>query len=234
MNVYALSDLHLSYETNKPMDVFGEKWENYEDKIKENWNNLVSNEDVVIIAGDISWAMNLNETKKDFEYIDSLNGKKIMIRGNHDYWWKAISSVRDAVPNSIFAIQNDAIKIDNFIFCGTRGWLVPERGKELSAEDKKIYNRELIRLEMSILRAKAMQNEDDKIICVLHFPPFNSELQENEFTALIEKYNIGTVVYGHLHGKIKYPTSLIEKNGVKYYLSSCDKIGFKPLFIDKN
>lgn len=234
MKVFALSDLHLSFQTDKPMNVFGEKWDNYEDRIKQNWNLKVCADDIVIVAGDISWAMNISETQKDFEYIGSLAGKKVMVRGNHDYWWKAISTVRATVPNSIYAIQNDALKLGNFIFCGTRGWLVPERGKELSAEDKKIYNRELIRLEMALSRATELKTDADKIICVLHFPPFNSELEDNEFTSLIEKYNIKTVVYGHLHGKTKYPTNLIEKNGVKYYLSSCDKIGFSPILIDEN
>ncbi len=231
MKVYALSDLHLSFETDKPMNVFGEKWDNYEEKIKENWNSLVGADDIVIIAGDISWAMQIKDTKKDFEYIAGLNGKKIIVRGNHDYWWKAISTIRESVPEGIFAIQNDAIKIENAIFCGSRGWLVEERGKTLSKEDQKIYDRELIRLEMALKRATELKTETDEIVCILHYPPFNSDLDDNEFTALIEKYNIKTVVYGHLHGKIKYPTSLIEKNGVNYYLTSCDKINFTPLGI---
>lgn len=231
MNVYALSDLHLSFEADKPMNVFGENWDNYEERIKENWNSLVDDTDVVIIAGDISWAMQIKETQKDFEYISKLNGKKIIVRGNHDYWWKAISTVREFIPENTFAIQNDAIKIENVIFCGSRGWLAEERGKTLSKEDKKIYDRELIRLEMALKKATEMKTGSEEVICVLHYPPFNSDLDTNEFTELIEKYNIKTVVYGHLHGRIKYPTSLIEKDGVKYYLSSCDKINFTPIQI---
>ena len=119
MRVYALSDLHLSFQSDKPMNVFGERWDNYEEKIRANWNKIVTSEDVVVIAGDISWAMQIENTKKDFEYIDSLNGKKVIVRGNHDFWWKTISKVREIVPSSISVLQNDAIKIGNLIFCGT-------------------------------------------------------------------------------------------------------------------
>ena len=137
MRVYALSDLHLSFQSDKPMNVFGERWDNYEEKIRANWNKIVTAEDVVVIAGDISWAMQIENTKKDFEYIDSLNGKKVIVRGNHDFWWKTISKVREIVPSSISVLQNDAIKVGNLIFCGTRGWLVPERGKPYTKKIKK-------------------------------------------------------------------------------------------------
>ena len=235
MRVYALSDLHLSFQSDKPMNVFGERWDNYEEKIRANWNEIVTSEDIVVIAGDISWAMQIENTKKDFEYIDSLNGKKVIVRGNHDFWWKTISKVREIVPSSISVLQNDAIKVGNLIFCGTRGWLVPERGKPLGEQDQKIYDRELIRLEMALVSAnKLKENEDNKIIVVLHYPPFNSDIDENEFTALLEKYNIKIVIYGHLHGKTKYKCNNQEKNGIKYYLSSCDKVNFSPILILDN
>lgn len=231
MKIFAISDLHLSFQVEKPMDIFGENWEGYEEKIKENWNKKVSNEDIVIIAGDISWGMQMQETQKDFEFISNLNGTKIIIRGNHDYWWSAISKVRDFVPENIYAIQNDSLKINKYIFCGSRGWTVPEPDKKQSEEDKRIYDRELIRLEMSIQSALKQVEDGDEIILIMHYPPFNSALEESDFTKLIEKYNIKTVVYGHLHGKLKYKQTTLEKNGVNYILSSCDKIHFDPVLI---
>ena len=232
MKVFALSDLHLSFESDKPMNVFGENWDNYENRIIENWNSVVGVEDLVIIAGDISWAISIENTKKDFDFIDKLNGKKVIIRGNHDYWWKAIGVVRDWIPNTIKAIQNDAIDFGDVIICGSRGWLIHEREKQPSADDLKMINRELIRIEMSFKKAIEIKGDSNKeIICVLHYPPFNSYLDESEFTNLIEQYKIKKVVFGHLHGKNKYPNGVIELNGVKYYLSSCDRVDFTPIQI---
>ena len=135
MAIFALSDLHLPLGIDKPMDIFGGNWEGYTDKIIENWKAKVSADDIVLIAGDISWAMKLDEAKADLEWIDKLPGKKIIIKGNHEYWWKSISAVRELLPASMMAIQNDAIKIDNYVICGTRGWNVPETGKEFLEED---------------------------------------------------------------------------------------------------
>ena len=232
MKVFALSDLHLSFACDKPMDVFGENWEDYENKIIDNWNSIVSDDDLVIIAGDISWAIKIEETKEDFNYIDRLKGKKVIVRGNHDYWWKAIGVVRDWLPKSISAIQNDAIQFDDVIVCGSRGWLIHEREKQPSEDDVKMINRECIRLQMALDKATKMQEETGaEIICILHYPPFNSYLDESEFTKLIEEYNVKKVVYGHLHGKNKYPNGVQEINGIKYYLSSCDRINFTPIEI---
>lgn len=154
MKIYAISDLHLSNSCDKPMDVFGGHWENYVSKIKENWKAKVAEDDLVLIAGDISWAMKLEEATSDLEWIDELPGKKIIIKGNHEYWWKSISAVRELLPESIMAIQNDAIKIDNYVICGTRGWNVPEEGKEFLDEDLKIYKRETERLKLTLMFAK--------------------------------------------------------------------------------
>ena len=232
MKVFAISDLHLSFSTDKPMDVFGEKWENYESKIKENVENLVAEDDLLLIAGDLSWAMNMAETKEDFSFISSLSGKKIVVRGNHDYWWKSITNIRDLLePNNVFALQNDSIKFNKFVIAGTRGWVVPETGKGMSEQDQKIYNREIIRLEMALQHAKKQMEEGDVLIALIHYPPFNSTLDSSEFTDLLEKYGVNYCVYGHLHGKTKYSQGKAEKNGVKYILTSCDKVGFSPVLI---
>lgn len=231
MRVFAISDLHLSFGANKPMEVFGGQWTNYLDKIVESWNQNVEDDDVVLIAGDISWAMKLEETKADFEFLGKLKGTKILIRGNHDYWWASISAVRGVLPENVFALQNDAIKLGDYIFCGTRGWTVPEETFE-TEQDEKIYKREIIRLEMSLECAKRLQTNGEKIVCMLHFPPFNSQRENNEFTALLEKFGAEKVVYGHLHGTKVRASLFYKKNGVEYYLTSCDQTENRVVRID--
>ena len=228
MRIFALSDLHLSINNPKPMDIFGPAWDNYVDKVKENWNNIITNDDVVIVGGDISWAMYLLDAVPDFEFIRTLNGKIVFVRGNHDYWWKSISAVRSVLPTEMYAIQNDSIKFDNIIICGTRGWTVPENQTHKTEEDEKIYNRELIRLKLALESAKSKQLQGDKIICVLHYPPFNSKYEDSDFTKLIEEYGVKNVVYGHLHGKDCRAELKKIKNGVTYYLTSCDLVGNMP------
>ena len=232
MKIFAISDLHLSGACDKPMDIFGGNWENYQEKIKTNWNNLVTDDDLVLIAGDISWAMKLEEAKVDLEWIDALPGKKIIIKGNHEYWWKSISAVREILPESISAIQNDSIKIGNFIFCGTRGWVVPEKNKQLEDEDQKIYNREVERLKLTLKTAKHLQTNDEKIIALMHFPPRNSDKEDSEFTKLFEEYGVSKVVFGHLHGYTNCENFSI-KNDIEYYFTSCDHINNNPVLIDE-
>lgn len=224
MKVFAISDLHLSINSNKPMNIFGPVWENYLDKIEQSWNKLVSDDDVVLISGDISWAMKLNDAIPDLNYISQFKGKKIILRGNHDYWWSSISGVRSVLKQNMFAIQNDAIKIGDTIFCGTRGWTVPETTHK-TPDDEKIYNREVIRLGLSLQDAKRLQQNNEKIIVMMHYPPFNSKMEDNKFTNLIEQYGVKTVVYGHLHSYDKKQKLIVYKNNVKYYLTSCDLIG---------
>lgn len=200
MKVFAISDLHLSINNPKPMDIFGGNWDNYWDKIKKNWSEVVSPDDVVLISGDISWALKLEDAIPDLQEIASLAGKKIIIRGNHDYWWSSYSKVKNILPSSIFAIQNNAIKFDDFIICGTRLWTMPTANS--SEHDKKIYERELIRLKMTLDEAKKLSEDNLPIILMLHYPPFNALWQDNEITSLINQYeNVKHVIYGHLHGK---------------------------------
>ncbi len=232
MKVFAISDLHLSFACDKPMDIFGGNWENYQEKIKENWNNLVSDDDLVLIAGDISWAMKLDEAVPDLEWIDRLKGKKIIIKGNHEYWWKSVSAVREILPKSIMAIQNDAIKIGNLIFCGTRGWVVPEKNKQLLSDDQKLYSRETERLKLTLKTAARLKEDGDKIIAMMHFPPRNSDKEDSEFTKLFEEYGVSKVVFGHLHGYTNCEL-VSEKNGIVYYFTSCDHIGNKPVLIEE-
>ncbi len=231
MKIFAISDLHLSINNPKPMDIFGPTWDNYIDTIASDWQSKVSEDDLVIIAGDISWAMSLEDAVVDIEYISKLGkGKKIILRGNHDYWWSTISKVRSILPSDMYAIQNDSIKFDNYIICGSRGWILPER-EPLDAQDQKIVDRELIRLEMSLQSAKKQQQNNEEIICMLHYPPFNSRREASPFTELLEKYEVKTVVYGHLHGSSCKADPVVVKNGITYYLTSCDKVDNKLITI---
>lgn len=231
MKVFAISDLHLSINNPKPMDIFGPAWDNYIENVFADWREKVGDEDIVLLAGDYSWAMNLEDTKKDFELVSSLPGKKIIIRGNHDYWWKSISAVRAFLPESFYAIQNDALKFGNIVVCGTRGWVVPDKG-ELSAEDDKIYKREVIRLELTLKEALSKKQEGDKLICMMHYPPVNFRKEDSEFSRLLEKYEVDAVVFGHLHG-YKNAQLKFEKGGLPYYLTSCDLTGNKLIEIQE-
>lgn len=232
MRVFAISDLHLSVNNPKPMDIFGPAWENYVDKIFADWKSKVGEEDIVLLAGDFSWAMKLEDSVADFEMLSNLPGKKVIIRGNHDYWWKSISAVRKILPPNFYAIQNDAFKFENVIICGTRLWNLPDDKKKFTEEDDKIYKRELIRLRMTLENAKVLQtSECDKIVCMLHYPPYTNKEEDNEITAMMEEFGVTAVVYGHIHAYTKQ-NLLLEKNGVTYYLTSCDLVGNKLISID--
>lgn len=223
MKVFCISDLHLSLTCDKPMDIFGPTWDNYWDKICEDWQKKVTDNDVVLIAGDISWAMKLDDAVKDILEINKLPGKKIFIRGNHDYWWKSLTAIRTAFPENCFVIQNDSIKIENYVFCGTRGWAVPEK-EPVGEDDAKMLNREKERLQLTLKSAKEKCGKSDKIICMMHYPPFNSKLESSMFTDLMDKYGVYKCVYGHLHGENSRSVKYLQKNRVEYYLTSCDKV----------
>lgn len=223
MKIFAISDLHLSVNNSKPMDIFGPVWDGYLDKIFSQWQEKVGDEDIVLMAGDLSWAMKLEEVESDLALFENLEGKKVIIRGNHDYWWKSISSLRAILPADFYAIQNDAIRFDGVVLCGTRGWKGVEKNQVLSPEDQKIFDREVLRLEMTLKEAEKLRQEGDKLICMMHFPPLGFCKEDTEFSKLIEKYNVDVVVYGHIHG-YKVAETTFSRNGVEYFLTSCDEV----------
>ena len=224
MKVFAISDLHLSINNPKPMDIFGPQWEGYLEKIIDDWNKKVSDDDIVLISGDLSWAMHLNEAKPDLDIICKLKGNKVIIKGNHDYWWSAIGNVRSCLTNNTFAIQNDAIKIGKFIIGGSRGWLLPDSTEYKEEKDEKIYKRELIRMELSLKSMNAIKEDGDVLIFMTHFPPYNNKGDDSEVTSLYERYGVSSVVFGHLHSYDRNQNSKINKNGINYYLTSCDLV----------
>ena len=231
MKIYSISDLHLDINNTKPMSVFGPVWQNYIDSIVEDWNSKVKDEDVVVLAGDFSWAMKLEEVEADLQWLDNLKGYKILIRGNHDYWWKSPSSIRKMLPKNTYVLQNDAIKLGDYIFCGNRGWIIPE-GQYNTGENQKIYSREVCRLELSLQNAKKLQTGSEKIIFITHYPPFNVKREPSDFTRLLEQYEVYKVIFGHLHGYIHPKMYFNEINGIKYYLTSCDAVKNKLVEID--
>lgn len=227
---FAISDLHMCSKGSKPMDIFGAKWENYLEKIFADWEKKVENDDVVLIGGDISWAMNLPEALEDISVLYPLKGKKVLIRGNHDYWWKSISRIRNSLPEGFYALQNDCVKFGKTIICGTRGWCV-EGSPDFKEQDRKIYLREAERLKLALSAAEKIKEEGDGIIALIHYPPFNVRRENSLFTDLFEKYGVSDVVYGHLHGKDCRTDLKIEKNGVRYILTSCDQVDNKLTLI---
>lgn len=232
MKVFAVSDLHLSVNNPKPMDIFGMKWDNYVEKICADWRERVNEDDIVLIAGDISWAMYLDDAVPDLELIGALPGHKVILRGNHDYWWKSISAVREILPPRMYAVQNDAVRIGGYVICGSRGWTVPEEaGVFGSDQDKKIYLREIERFKLSFAAAAKLKREGDKLICMTHYPPFNLSRDDSDYTAYIGASGAEACVYGHLHGYNTRKDNVIVKGGVKYILTSCDLIGNRLAFI---
>ncbi|MDR2267619.1 MAG: metallophosphoesterase [Christensenellaceae bacterium] len=241
MRVFAISDLHLG--NDKPMTIFGDNWDGHWNKISLDWDSRVNDDDIVIVAGDLSWGLKFIDAMPDLEQISQRKGQKIFIKGNHDLWWTSIKKIRNSVATNMHFIQNDAIKINNLIFAGSRCWTVPEpvrKNSELYAElksefdDEKIFARETLRLRASLECAKKLADPGDIIIGITHFPPFNSTYSDSPLTSLFEEYKVSHVIYGHLHGTSSRAELTYVKNSICYYLTSCDKIGFKLIEIPVN
>lgn len=225
MALYAISDLHLAFNVDKPMDIFGERWLNHDEKIKNNWESKIKEEDTVLIAGDISWSMRAEDSKYDLDWIDSLPGKKIISKGNHDYWWQGIGKLNKMYENTKF-IQNNFYNYEDYAICGTRGWTSPDSDK-FTQHDRKIYDRELIRLRLSLDMAKNAGYS--KFIVMVHYPPTNENYDETEFTKVFKEYGVEKVIYGHLHGPSNFKIKNDTVDGVEYINTSCDFINFDPI-----
>lgn len=228
MSLYAIGDLHLSFSTNKSMDIFGSVWEQHTEKLLKGFSSL-SNNDVTVICGDLSWAMDLAQSKDDFLFIDSLPGQKIILKGNHDYWWATMSKIKEFFgENKISSIDvlhnNSFLYGKNTAICGTRGWFYEEEAGD--RQDKKILAREVGRLEASLKSA----GDKDKIV-FLHYPPKYGEYEFTDFIDLFEKYKVMCCFYAHIHGKGLRNIFEGEYNGTIYKCVSGDKLDFVPLKI---
>jgi len=209
MKVFAIGDLHLSLcepflreqkevQTYKPMDIFGSSWDGYLQKLYDNWIAIVGRGDAVLIPGDISWGMTLDDCLYDWDFLADLPGKKYICKGNHDYWWQGISKVRESLPANVIPLNHDACVVGGKALCATRGWLVPGSSEWKEKNDRKIYEREILRLEMALKAGAALGLPQ---VMMLHYMPCNKKGEQNRMTELLQEYGVELCIYGHLHGE---------------------------------
>lgn len=228
MALFAIADLHLSIGTDKPMDIF-KGWDNYVERLTDNWKKIVKDTDTVVIAGDISWAMKLSETTDDFDYINKLPGRKIFLKGNHDYWWETCNKMNKFLEckefDSINILFNNSFECDEYVVCGTRGWLIESEADE----DRKILNREVGRLKASLDSAVKCGKEP---VVFLHYPPVYGNSVSEEIIDVLHQYNVKKCYYGHIHGASMIRGSYNgDYQGIELKLISCDALSFIPLLV---
>ncbi len=248
MQIFAISDLHLSLsKPEKTMEEFGSVWKDYQKKIKTNWEKNITDKDLILIPGDICWAVKLKDALIDLEWIHQLPGKKVMIRGNHDYWWPSATKLKQILPPSIFFIQNNSINFEDISITGARLWdseeydfnnyinfvYNPKQKNDVQQEiqqdlSKKIFLKELQRLKHNL--EKLNKQAKTKIV-MTHYPPISADLKTSKASTLLERCNIDICVFGHLHNLKKEKKIFGEKNNIKYILTSADYIDFTPLKI---
>lgn len=233
MKIYAIADLHLSFSENvdKPMNVFGDGWDDYEKRLEIAWCNMLTNDDVMVIPGDLSWGLKLDEAICDLEWIHHMPGRKVLIKGNHDLWWSGITKL-NSLYDDIYFLQNKCFHIpeSDVAICGTRGWQLPLYMTEYTEHDKKIYDRELIRLELSL--KDGIRSGAETIIAALHYPPSDADMRYSDVTKLLEHYGVKKCIYGHLHGMSAFGRGIKGKhNEIEYSLVSLDYLGAVPKLI---
>lgn len=209
------------------MTIFGPGWEGHPEEFFSGWREVVSEDDLVLIPGDLSWALRLEDALLDLRDIAALPGKKVILRGNHDYWWPSISRLRRALPEGMYAIQNDAMELEGVVVAGTRGWVCPG-SRDFSEQDDKIYRRELERLRLSLDHARKLSG--GAFIVMLHFPPANSRLQPSGFTELLQQASPDVVVFGHVHGEVS-GMLIPELPGSEVHFVAADALRFRPRLI---
>ena len=223
MALYVLGDTHLSLGASKPMDVFP-GWNGYVERLERNWRKLIKPEDTVVLAGDISWAMRLNDTRRDFAFLQELPGQKLIMKGNHDYWWTTANKMNAYLKaegfDTLHILHNNSYSVEGYALCGTRGWFYEE---ERGGHSAKIFNRELIRLEASLKAA----GEREKY-CFLHYPPLYQGYRCPELLELIDRYRAERCYYGHLHGPTHRRAFEGRRGETDYALVSADYLGFVP------
>ncbi|MCD4776361.1 MAG: metallophosphoesterase [Candidatus Aegiribacteria sp.] len=232
MRIFAIGDLHLSHSSGKPMDIFGDHWKNHHLRIEKNWRELITEEDLVLLPGDLSWAMTLDEAEEDLIWLESLPGRKIITKGNHDYWWSSISGVKKRLTPGIIPLQHTAFDCEIAVITGTRGWITPLSEDYLKERDEKIYNRELGRLKMALESTAEFRKAGKPLIVMLHYPPVVCG-ESTEFSEMLSNEGVELCIYGHIHNSPgQWAEGLdTETGGVKYRLVSADYLDFRPLRI---
>ncbi|NMA17623.1 MAG: serine/threonine protein phosphatase [Clostridiaceae bacterium] len=241
MKLFMISDLHLSFAFDKPMDIFGARWKNHTDRIKTSWTATVSDEDAVVIGGDVSWAISFNDVLPDLCWIDALPGnKKIILRGNHDYWWTTLQKMKRIVAenhlNSIFFLRNDALEVAGFDLCGTRGWVLPS-DDAFKAEDQRIFDREVIRMNLSLTELTELRKRRGTMrptIAVMHYPPISEKGQTSALSSLLAPSGIQVCLFGHIHHEVPFYSASPSIDGVRYVLTSADHLEFQPFLIGED
>lgn len=232
MALYVIGDLHLSEHVEKPMDIFGGIWTGYRDKIVENWQSTVKKNDTVVICGDISWGINLDEALLDLKLINSLNGKKIILKGNHDLWWSTLKKMNTFLKendiDSISFLHNNCYFYDDIAICGSRGWTY----EDTDVDDEKIWCRELLRIEASFKEAKKSVQMCE-IYCFLHYPPLKTNVEMTQVQEIFKQYAVKRCFYGHLHGASLQRAITGDRDGTDYRVVSADYLNFKPVLIKK-
>ena len=228
--IFAIGDLHLSLSVeNKSMDVFGPGWTNHVNRLREGWQDTVAEGDLVLVPGDISWGLRLEEAAADLDFIHGLKGTKMLLRGNHDYWWTGYGKVQSVLPPSIRAVQNNALVWNDVVVGGTRGWNTPSGVDFSESKDRKIFEREKLRQELSL---RAMDAQAGRLrVFMLHYPPFNEKGAPTEFASLLAGRGMDHCVYGHLHGRSCLGGFEGSYEGTEYHLTSADHLRFVPKLI---
>ena len=234
MSIFVLSDTHLSESVTKPMDIFGCRWKGWTDKLIDNWKKTVSENDTVIIPGDISWGMSMEEAKEDLLLLEGLPGKKIIGKGNHDYWWGTVSKIEDFFAlngiSSIKLLFNNAFLVENTVIAGCRGWYSDEKNAPENADYEKIVEREAGRLKMSLSAASRMPKDTRRLV-FFHFPPVLGDFLCREIIDVLKEYNVTECFFGHIHGRYELPPTF-EFEGIRFSIVSADYLNFKPLKIN--
>ena len=231
MSIYVIADLHLYFSIDKPMNIFGNNWEEHAEKIKDNWIKKVKPEDTVLIPGDFSWATYLEETYEDFKFLNELPGKKILLKGNHDYWWTTLNKMNNYINScgfeNISFLYNNSYLVEDKIIVGTRGW-----GSNLNSENIKILKRENERLKLSIESGLKNFGNEKQIIAIMHYPPFIKENVEIDFVKTLKQYKVNKCFYGHLHADSHKEAIEGKIDNIEFKLVSSDYIDFDLLKID--
>ncbi|MDX1388327.1 MAG: metallophosphoesterase [Acidobacteriota bacterium] len=228
--LFALADLHLSLSGAKPMDVFGEAWVDHAARMADAWDGVVGRGDTVLIPGDISWAKNLEEAAPDLAWIGERPGRKILLRGNHDSWWTAVGRVRRALPPGCEALQNDSVRVGDWVVLGARGWVSPE-DPTASPEDERVFRREVERLRLSIADADRRHGRERPRIAMLHYPPWLLDRDPTEVVTMLRDAGVRICVYGHLHGEDHGLAVRGEHGGIRFCFVASDAVGFRPRLI---